>query len=50
MKSIYTAPVIECERCGSVTADESTHLCYWCGKEKAIDHAFKDVCRKLFNH
>ena len=50
MKSIFSAPVIECERCGSVTPDPSTPLCYWCGTEKASDYAFKDVCRELFNH
>lgn len=44
---IYTSPVDECRRCGNVTSDFHTRLCYRCRQEVSLDSEFKDVCRKL---
>lgn len=46
--SIFTAPVIHCQRCESYTLENSECLCYWCKEEAAIDHSFKETCRNLF--
>lgn len=45
---IYTSPVIKCQRCESVTYDNSTHLCYWCSKETTSDDELIETCKKLF--
>ncbi|MFO7569427.1 MAG: 4Fe-4S binding protein, partial [Smithellaceae bacterium] len=44
---IYSSPVDECRRCGSMTSDFRTRLCYRCAQEASIDQEFKDVCRTL---
>lgn len=44
---IYSSPIRECERCLGVASDQSAGLCHWCGKEKAIDQAFKEACHAL---
>lgn len=46
--AICALPAADCRRCGSVTADHSTHLCYWCSRKAAIDDEFNDACRKMF--